>query len=453
MRLDPLRVLTLGLVFALGAAASSDAAVSFDDGLFSDGMVLQQGRPAPIFGSAAPGEAITVTFDGQVKNTNAAPDGSWRVDLDPLTVGGPHQLVVQGDNQLVIDDVLVGEVWVCAGQSNMVLRVVGASVLGSEPDIRVFRIKDWSDAAGLACWEFGRRLHTMLGVPIGLLNNAKGGSKIRTWLGPTIVTDPDPEVASIVASYGEWGVNYNNWTAPLQPYAVRGIAWWQGESDRRQPDIHGTILPAMMRSWRDDWGQPDLPFVMVQLPKGKGMPADDKRLKKLPRKALANHRTPALRQAFIETLFADPLTSLVANADLRGGIHPPQSVIPDYGVRIADAALADVYGLDFVYSGPIIATATDEAGSVRLTFRPNTADGLYGNLGPLQGFDLTADLVTWVNADSQIEGDEVVVSSPSVPAPVAVRYGWGRRFRWANLFNSADLAAAPFEVAVPTPAP
>src|SRR3990172_203595 len=163
--------------------------------LFSNGMILQRELPVPVFGKATPGEMVTVTFNGQQKMATTGLDGRWNVELDPMPAGGPFDMTIEGNNTIVIGEVGGGEVGVPAGQSNMTRRRIRRTVLETNPTIRTLGRRDWNDQPGINPYTFAQRLQTALGVPIGILNLASGGSNIVSWLGETATTDPDPEVA------------------------------------------------------------------------------------------------------------------------------------------------------------------------------------------------------------------------------------------------------------------
>lgn len=441
---------TLAALILLAACAPAPADVTLDSRLFSNGMVLQRGVAVPIWGNALPGETVTVSFASQSKAATAAADGKWRIDLDPLVAAGPATMTVQGDNLVAISDVQVGEVWLCGGQSNMALDTPSPAEMTANPAVRAVRFGNWSDAPGGICWDFALTIHEALSVPVGILNNAKGGARIRTFLPPAVLTDPDPVVAQLLETYPVWGDLWAEVTEHLVPYAIKGVIWWQGESDSRTAEDHRFILPALIRGWRNEWGMGDFPFLFVQLPNGKGLPFGEP-VRRLPSHSRGRPWSAVLRQAFV-TAMEQPNTGMIVTSDLIGGIHPPTEIYPEYAARLADAARVLVYGESFVYSGPVVASAIAEGSGVRIRFRPNTADGLHSGDSPLQGFAVSEDREHWVWADAAIEAAEVVVSSAEAAAPVAVRYGYASRFKWANLYNSRDLVAGPFEVAV-QPAP
>ncbi len=443
-----LAAIGLAAAAAMLAARSAHADVTLDDTLFTDGMVLQRDVAVPIWGLANAGEQVEVSFAAQTKNTTAGPDGKWRVDLDPLVAAGPSTMTIEGNNLVTIDDVRVGEVWLCGGQSNMALDQPTPEAMAARPDVRAVRFHDWSDAPGGVCWFFAVSIHEALGVPVGILNNAKGGARIRTFLPPSVASDPDPRVAPLLAEYSVWGDLWAEVTEHLVPYAFRGVIWWQGESDSRTADHHEVMLPALIRGWRTEWGMGDFPFLFVQLVNGKGLPFGEP-VRRTPRGTRSNPWAAVLRQSFVTTRATVPNTGMVVTADLEAGIHPPPEIYPEYAQRLSNAALTLVYGQSHVYSGPQVLSAVAEGSAVRLSFRPNTDSGLHSGDAPLQGFAVTGNGTDWVWADSAvIEGSEVVVSSAAVPAPVAVRYGWASRYWWANLYNDQNMAAGTFRIDV-----
>ncbi len=416
---------------------------------FASGMVLQRDMPVPVWGRADAGESVSVTFDGQTKNAVTAGDGTWRVVLDPLTAGGPHTMTIEGTNTIELTDVLVGEVWVCAGQSNMVVRRARPADLAEFPQIRVLAHSGrWNDRPSGMAWAFAKEIHAALGVPVGIVNRAAGGTPIRVWLPPEVLDDPDPEVQDVVGNWDAFGEQFENQLRPFVGAAIRGVVYWQGEQDLKlsRQDVGSVLhyydlLPALVRAWRDEWQRSDLPFVLMQLPTGGGLQIDET-VEDLPESPPNSDIAALMRRATFNGL-SEPGTSLTVSVDVRGGTHPRDRGI--YGARMAYNARANVYGESFAYSGPIYQSMTIESGNrVRLAFKPNTADGLQAIGGSLQGFSISGDGETFVWASAQIEGDEVVVWNDAVPAPTVVRYAWSRSPEWANLFNAAGMGAAPF---------
>jgi sialate O-acetylesterase len=420
--------------------------------LFSDRMVLQRQMPDPIWGRAAPGEQVAVTINGQTQATAAAADGSWQLFLDPMEAGGPYDLVITGQNVIVLRHVMVGEVWLASGQSNMALSTPPRRIRELFPNVRTFKKKGWLDKpAGTAFW-FGVELNRALGMTVGLLNEASAGSSISRWMGPSVTTDPDPEVRNLLETVGLFGTDYNARVSPLQPYGIRGTIWWQGESNALRPNGYSHLLPALIRSWREAWGQGDFPFFFVQLPTGGGI-LKDQVAAGLPPNPPSDDLLPIFANVYFQTL-AVPKTGMVISVDLPRALHPHDK--QDYGLRFARLTLATVYGQDIVYSGPVFESMTLEGNRLRLRFRANTASGLYA-LGAdvLQGFSIAGTDRQFMWASAQIEADQVVVWNDAIPNPVTVRYAWGDVPLWANLFNGDNLGAAIFDsdYAPPTPTP
>lgn len=415
--------------------------------LFGSGMVLQRDLPVPIFGSADPGEDISVQVAGQLKFTTAGIDGKWQVDLDPTPAGGPYQVVITGDiNTIYYEDVMFGEVWVATGQSNMMRRRVRAPIRAQYPLVRTLLKKRWGEGVGGVPFAFANELQQELGVAVGVIVRANRGSstKTRTWLGPSAVNDPDPFIQAKTAEWdGEWGNQYYALIQPIQPYAMRGVIWWHGERALRSfsgPTDYGHLLPAIIRSWRNDWGT-DFGFVAVLLTAGEGLQIGES-IAALPADPNDYHPAPVLRQSFIRTMAVDRV-ALVTSGELGGGRHPRDH--EEYSRRLAHAALSTEYGFGTQYAGPTFSSATIEGNQIRIRFRENTAIGLLadGTAEPV-GFQISADGEFFVWAEAQIQGEEVVVWSDDIPVPLVARYGFFKSYDWANLSNIDGFVAPSF---------
>ncbi|HXC50591.1 MAG TPA: sialate O-acetylesterase [Candidatus Limnocylindrales bacterium] len=449
-RTSSTRRLLLLAALLLAAPAHADVSMTTDvewgapTPLFSNGMILQREMTVPIFGKADAGESVTVTFNGQQKSTVTGADGRWRIDLDPMVAGGPLTMTVTGNNTIVISDVRIGEVWIAGGQSNMRRLPVERSVLDAHPTVRTLIRTGWNDQPGINPYKFALDLEESLGVPIGILNLAVSGSSVASWLGTTGATDPDPAVQPYLID--DWGINYRRLVKPLQPFRFRGVIWWQGEEDARHPQRHRTLYPAVIRSWRAEWGNGDFPWISMQVPTGRGLRAD-RSVSALPSNASASDKDSFIRQTYVRALAEFPYTSFASSLDLKGGTHPPDT--DAYSTRLFYQALALVYGESFLYSGPLFSSMEIEGSTIRIHYRNDTDDGLTAQGGgPIQGFAITGDNVTWHWADVAVDGNDIVLSSASVASPVAARYAWGNRPTWANLVNAAGLAAAAFSTEV-----
>ena len=478
---------------------------------FTDHMVLQRGSGTPVWGTAAPGERVSVTLAGQTRATVAGSDGKWMVRLGDLKAGGPHTLAIRGNNRVQLNDVYVGEVWLCSGQSNMdftVARTAKYSFAGvvneaqevaaaDYPQIRMFK-GDWTMSATPqttvgGTWKvctpgnvrefsavgyfFARAVHKELGVPVGIIAQTLGASTAEAWIRrEALQTIPemkarldafDAEVRAFppeerqkrAGAYRAWlaevaraeaagtraprqpgnpdpvqdqhnpTVLYNGMIAPLVPYGIKGVLWYQGESvmdGAAGIRLYPTVQAALIRDWRALWKKPDLPFYIVQLA------------------AYARAR-PEMRAAQA-TVLALPRTGMAVTIDIgnRTNVHPRNK--QDVGERLSRIALADAYGRKIESSGPVYRSMQVEGSAIRLRFN-HLGGGLVAR-GELGAFEIAGSDGRFVPAVARIENDSVMVSSPEVAAPAAVRYAWQGFPEGANLYNKAGLPAAPFQTDV-----
>lgn len=453
-------------VLSLFSAAMTTGADVRPHGLFTDGAVLQEGQPIPVWGTAGEGETVTVECAGQTLSTVAS-NGTWRVVLSPLAVGGPLELTMRGRNTVTITNVLVGEVWVASGQSNMwwplQLTTNGGEVVARATDegLRLFTVpqktseKPCRDVAGqwLPCtpaavsnfsavaYYFGRHLRAARGVPVGVIHSSSPGTRAEGWTPPAaLALDAEVRamVATNVADEDRRGIYqqpeqklsylYNAMIAPLQSFPIRGVIWYQGESNQNRAAQYARLLSAMIRGWRQTWGCVEFPFLFVQVAPWNGM-------------------LPILREAQLEAWQRTPNTAMVVITDVGDAVdvHPPRK--EPVGARLALAARALAYGESVEYSGPVAERALVETGRVAVVFS-HIGGGLVARDGALRGFEVAGADTNFVPATASIVGDRVVVASSAVPVPVAVRYGWAS-VPDINLFNRAGLPATPFRLALP----
>lgn len=488
------RALVLNLVPVMLAAVAAPARADVKlPAVIGDHMVIQQGMPVPIWGWADSGEEVTVSAAGQKKTATAA-EGKWVVRLDALKAGGePIEIKITGKNEITLKDVLVGEVWVCSGQSNMEWPVRLANNPDGEikaanyPQIRLFTVpkkvsgEPLNDTAGswVACtpetipnfsavgYFFGRELHKELKVPVGLIHSSWGGTPAESWTTQDMLAS-DPDFAPILTRWKENETNYpkalaqweeesakakadgkptprkpgnpdeNPWKPaglynamlqPVVPFAIRGGIWYQGESNAGRAYQYRKLLPAMVKSWRQAWGQ-DLSFLIVSL-------ANFTAVKDEP----GESDWAELREAQAMTA-AMPNNGQAMAIDVgdAADIHPrdKQSV----GRRLMLAALKVSYGRDdVVASGPVYDSIKIEGGTVRVKFK--NASGLMSRGFLPIGFAIAGEDRKWVWAHAEIDGDSVIVWNPKVSAPKAVRYAWANN-PVCNLYNGAGLPAEPF---------
>lgn len=499
------------IMAVLGAAASSPAAVTLP-AVFSDHMVLQRDVPVPVWGTAAAGEKVTVKFQGQEKTATADASGTWLVRLDPLrTSATPDTLVVNGTT---ITDVLVGDVWLGSGQSNMAMtadkytqgdptlatmceqdhplvRIIGSSWNGWE--VSAARTNQRCSAMLFA---FGVPLQEELGTPVGLMFGAVGGTPSGRWLTPAMLAadgpcqeaikahaaanppetrqaqheraladwqtavetakaagrkvprKPEPPAAAGTITGGQVGDLFEKHLRPFVPFAIRGVLWDQGEAGTALAGLDQfTVMGALIRGWRRAWGQ-DFPFLYIQKPSGGGWAFDPedpmtRRLQALPgQPAQVPPNDAGVYRDMHVRIRNHPDTAMVTSSDLGMGIHP--TLKSAYGARAARVALGFAYRRDVEHSGPVFASQKIEGGAIRLGFT-HVGKGLVFRGGDrLQGFMVAGTDKRWAWADAVIDGDTVVLCSPQVPEPVAVRYAWADNVRFANLFNRDGLPAVTF---------
>ena len=432
------------IVLAVMLIAGSAFAVVTPDPLFSENAVLQQGMRLPVWGAADAGVKVTVTIQGQRVSAVALPSGNWMVHLKPLKAGGPFTMTI---NDQEIKNVLVGEVWVCSGQSNMAFQLNRASngeqavADSKDPMLRLFLVpkmrdpftlpKAWTESSpdssptfSAVGYFFGKALRKALGVPVGLIDSSVGGTPAEAWTSRSYLS-PHPELNGTPKCY----YLYNSMIAPLIPYGIRGAIWYQGEGNAGRAYAYRSLLPLMIKCWRDAWGEGEFPFLIVQLaPYGKQKRPD------------ANW--PELREAELYVTQTVPNTGLAVTMDVGNceNIHPTQK--EPVGERLALDAEAMVYGKKVEYSGPAYQSmSVEESGGIILSFMH--AEGLAAVGGELKGFTIAGEDKNFVPATAVIKGDQVIVSSPDVPEPVAVRYGWDD-CPDANFANKAGLPASPF---------
>jgi len=498
-------------VLAIALAVAPAAADVRLPGFFGDHMVVQRDAAVPVWGWAEPGENVTVKLGDRQKTTTACEKGKWQVAFDPLEAGGPLELTVKGNNTVTVDDVLVGEVWLCSGQSNMAMSVSRCKDFEQEqaaanlPQIRMVTIPrvpaetpqddcrgDWvvcraQTVGGFSAtaYFFGRTLHEELDVPLGLINSSWGGTPVQAWtclkcqqrepkLAPLLerweqdIANYDPEKAKqhnekALAAWKEKAAAakkagkpvprrprpmsdprmsshrpanlYNGMIAPLAPYTIRGAVWYQGESNahRYTSDLYGLQLRMMISNWRSVWDQGDFPFLWVQLPNFKAPQQEP----------VETDGWVIVQEEMLKSLALEN-TGMAITIDVGEAkdIHPKNK--QDVGKRLALWALGTTYGRDIVYSGPIYRSMTKADGKIVVEF-DHAGKGLTTSCGcKPKGFAIAGSDRKFVWAEAKIEGpNRVVVSSPQVAEPEAVRYAWAPNPE-CNLTNQAGLPASPF---------
>lgn len=448
--------------------------------IFSDHMVLQQGLENPFWGTADPGEAITVTLDGQAVSTQADPDGHWSLKAPAVREFGPVTVRVAGKNVIDYHDVLIGDVWIVSGQSNAEWSIENSGnplpeiEAANYPEMRFVQIpkvpstqplsdsrNPWVEVTpdhvrgltgrgglfgqgGLSAmgYYFGRELHHRLQRPIGLIHCAWGGTVCEAWtseetlkndgefseiLARAATANADPNQA---ANPNRASVLFNGMISPIRPYGIKGVIWYQGASNAGRAYQYRKLFPALITDWRKHWGQGDFPFLFTQL--ASFMPRQDQS---------SESHWAELREAQTMALSV-PQTGMAVTVDLGDSldIHPRNK--QDFGKRLAANAFYMVYGQNVVPAGPRYRSMTVEKNKIRIQFH-HVGGGLVSKNGPLVGFAICGVDRKFQWAEAELAGDSVLVSTPEIPEPIAVRYAWADHPR-CNLYNKEGLPASPF---------
>ena len=471
--------------------------------LFADHMVIQRDEPVHVWGDADAGETVTVAFRGLQRATTADSFGSWSVKLPPGESGGPFILTIRGRNTITFEDVLVGDVWVASGQSNMgfslreakdaQLEIAGANL----PTVRLLNIKQrfadyphgdvavtmpWSvctpdSAAGFSAvaFFFAREIAQRERVPIGIIQSAWGGTPAEAWTSMSALSrdaslmpvfsawaemvEAEPQTLLVEAREREeikeragavkdenlqvpWHPIFNAWApaalyngmiAPLTHFSIRGVIWYQGESntDARRYPVYARLFQTLILDWRTAWSLGDFPFLFVQIA---NYHAD------------AESHWPEVCEAQREALVLVN-TAMVVTIDVGDAVNIHPADKQDVGHRLALAARAMIYGEQIEFSGPRYRSMSREDDILRLYF--DHADGGLVTKGKqLEGFEIAGPDGKFVPAVALIDGTAVVLSSPAVPMPAQARYGWSDD-PLCNLFNTAGLPASPFRTGRP----
>jgi sialate O-acetylesterase len=495
---------------ALFAAVIARADVTLAP-LFTDHAVLQRDKPLPIWGRADAGEKITLTFRGATAYATAAADGRWIVMLDALPASSEGaELVVSGKNTVTLQDVVVGEVWLCSGQSNMewpisrsgnateeiaaanypLIRHIKISHKVENAPVETARTNGWQSASPQTAgnfsavgYFFARDIFQKLGIPIGLVNSTWGGTPVESWMSPAaLASDPafkiirerwekdladyptkkpaydamlrdwrkaeaaakaQGEVAHVAflrerpwqrAPRGpgdSWTPSglFNGMINPLLPYALRGVLWYQGESNFDRATEYHALFSAMITTWRAHFGQGDIPFYWVNL---------------------ANYRNDedptGLTYAFLREAQTKTLSLPNTGQALAIDIGDPDNIHPankqEVGRRLALLAKNRVYGITSDDTGPTFVSATREGSALRVKLA-HAGSGLVAHEKPVQSLEIAGTDRVFRAATARIHRDTLLVQSPEVREPVAVRYAW-RNAPEANLYNGAGLPAVPF---------
>ena len=461
--------------------------------VFSDHMVLQQGQENKIWGTAKAGEKVAISISDKAVETNADDKGNWSAKLPSLPVGGPHKLRVAGSSVVELTDVLVGEVWICSGQSNMQWTVAASNNADLEqlsanfPNIRMINFPQvgtqepvWShdDRKWMVCspatvsnfsavgYFFARQIHQTTNVPIGMINNAWGGSSCEAWVNRDVLkansrfegllkrwTGMEERFANLGAKQdrieaenkemanlqGQMRGNarpaniYNGVLKSHIGYGIKGAIWYQGESNAGRAYQYRDLFPQMITNWRKEWGQGDFPFYWVQL-------ADFQAERSEP----GDSDWSELREAQTMSMDKVPNSGQAVIIDIGEGkdIHPKNKV--DVGMRLARWALAKQYNQPIEFQSPRYESMEKVGSGIVVKFANLGKAWRPFDIKDPVGFAIAGEDKKFFNADAKIlEDGRVQVSSASVPNPVSVRYAWAQN-PICNMFADNGLPLTPF---------
>ncbi len=487
--------------YSIGSATVKVASI------FSSDMILQRGMSVPIWGNASPAETVAIDFNSQSVRTIADSNGKWLVRLSSMSEGGPFTMIIRGKNEIHLQNIMIGEVWICSGQSNMTFELKKSNNAkddlagATNTMIRFFTVpKVVSETLQTECtgsWSvcspkeaedfsavgyfFGKALQESLKVPIGLVHDSWGGTAAEGWI-PKEVLERDSDFTPIltrwnrdVADYpraikewqeqmskilDQWKADsltavtngkmvprkpsaprgpghrdtptgqYNGMLAPIIPTAIRGVIWYQGESNATRAYQYRKLFPALITYWRNVWQQGDFPFYYVQLPNLNRQPEPSK------------SGWAELRETQLMTLSL-PNTGMAVTIDVGDpkDLHPTNK--RPVGARLALIALGKTYGKKIEYSGPMVSDVTIKKNNVGFKFTHAEGGLVTSNKEKLIGFTIAGGDKKFIAADAVIKGNEIIVSHPMVKNPASVRYAWADNPN-CNLYNKSGLPASPF---------
>jgi sialate O-acetylesterase len=457
-------------ISAFTIASLTLSAQTWMPSFFSDKMVLQQNQEVSIWGKDNPGTNIKISASwGAEAETRSGSDGRWKTKISTPTAGGPFSVTIEGSKQIVLNDVLAGEVWLCSGQSNMEMPVKGfgnqpitgsneAILHSNNKQLRVFQISrqpstvpiddvegKWHSASpattpdfSATAYFFGELVEEMLGVPVGLIVTSWGGSKAEAWMDSESLKPFDeiiiPERVPEQRPHQTATILYNGMLYPFIDYHIKGVIWYQGESNRNQAAQYRNLFPALIGSWRAQWDLGKFPFYFVQI-SPYGYDSSDE----------TKYATALLREAQLHAMQQVENTGMVVTADIGDCdcIHPADK--KTVGRRLAYWALAETYGFEGIsYRNPVYRSKEKTGdGKIKVSF-DHAPNGLTSFNRTMSGFEIAGKDRIFYPAQAVINRDKTVsIWSEGVPVPVAVRYAFGDCVE-GSLFSIAGLPVSPF---------
>ena len=441
----------------------------------SSGMVLQQQTNVNIWGWDKPGTTIKLTpgWNKQTISTKTNEDGKWMTQLATPAAGGPYELIISDGKAITLKNILIGEVWLCTGQSNMEMPMKGfrnqpvlnsnaAILVSKNKNIRLFTVprssntevmdtvknNSWLEAGPEAVsnfsatgYYFGKLINDMLNVPVGLINDSYGGSTVQAWMNAeTLKSFPEikvPAKTDTIRSQSQTPTTlYNGMIHPLVGFTIKGCIWYQGESNKNAPDLYEKLFPAMVKQWRTEWGQGDFPFYYAQI-----APYDYNQTPPTSFNARAN--SAYVRDAQRKSLGSIPNSAMAVLMDIgeQKSIHPMRK--KEGGERLALLALSNTYGFKgFGYTSPSYDSMNISGSTVNLYFS-DAPNGLTAFGNPLLLFEIAGADKIFHPGQAFINNTGITVSAPQVKQPVAVRYAF-KDFIIGDLFSTEGLPVSSF---------
>ena len=453
-------LITLSILFTFSTAMFGKILLP---SVFSDNMVLQRNSKVAIWGWSDPSETVKIITSWNSKDTikvKSDNTSAWKTNIQTIGAGGPYIIHIIGNGKVELKNVMLGEVWICSGQSNMEMSVNWKLINGEEeaakannPNIRIFHIQKigaeypqqncnatWTSctpetmrATSAAGYFFARELQQKLNVPVGIIVSAWGGTPAEVWIEKSrIENNPELNKAKYSDKFDGWpgnpGTLYNSMIYPIVPYGIAGAIWYQGESNIGNPQIYSQLMKTLIENWRADFKK-DFPFYFVQI---------------APYTYGANSKAEYLREQQDLASKTVANTGMVVISDLVDdvkNIHPKNKL--DVGKRLATFALAETYKQNVgEYKSPAYQSMQVEKGKIRLTF-DHAASGLKCTGKSPEKFLIAGDDKNFVPATAKIEGNTIVLSSKLVKVPVAVRFCFDDA-TMPDVFSTEGLPLAPF---------
>ena len=461
-------------VFLLSFSSSAQIELS---NLFSDNMVLQQESHVNIWGKAKKNQELIIytSWSGKIVRTIVKDDGSWEVKIKTPSAGGPYNIQVTCDGETkTINNVLIGEVWLASGQSNMEMTLSGnnrepvngsldAIANSNNTKIRFFNVKvkvseeriddidgEWLEANfkntpnfSAVAYSFAKYLNQVLDIPFGIINSPKDGSVAEAWISPDVLKKitTNKELSYYAKQpHNNPSVLFNGMINAIIPFTIKGVIWYQGEGNSGRYKNYMKLMNGLIKNWRDEWGLGDFPFYFVQLaPNGS--------------RGQGNGTSQAfLREAQLRTMLSVENTGMAVTLDIGSTItnHPPEKLL--IGKRLAYWALAKNYGFNGLpHSGPVYESMKVKNNKVYVNFK-FAKNGVTSYGKPLSGFEIAGEDKIFYSADASIDphwsaGWEnrsvLTLSNKNVPNPLYIRYGWKNYIEGA-LYNVEGLPASSF---------